>query len=72
MTQRDLLGRVLEKGYSIDQRLADGCAHYPIFRFVKFEDKETGKTVVGHQFVCKSCSREVPNVKCSKHTTLLW
>ncbi len=64
--QRDLLGRVMEKGYTVDNRLQSYCAYYPIFKYMDFIDKETGERVQGQQFVCKKCSIETGNTQC-KH-----
>lgn len=64
-TQRNLLERVAEKGYEIDRELASYCAYYPLFKFVRFEDKKTGDIVQGQQLVCKDCTRAYGNKKCS-------
>jgi len=66
------LGRVLEKGYDIDNNLVSKCGYYPIFRFIKFKDKKTGEVVQGQQFVCGECSAAKPNIKCTHHKILLW
>ncbi len=63
-TQRELLGRVAEKGHDIDYELASYCSYYPLFVFTRFTDKKTGDLVTGHKFVCKNCTKSSGNSKC--------
>lgn len=66
------LTRIIEKGVQIDNELLSKCAYYPLFRFCKFIDEETGNLIVGQQLVCKKCSVIEPNKRCKRHTILLW
>jgi len=66
------LGRVLEKGYDIDQTLLSKCAYYPLFRYIDFYDPKTDEHVKGQQLVCGKCSSIEPNPKCKHHVNLLW
>ncbi len=64
--QHDLLSRVQERGYTIDQALLNYCAYYPLFGYVRFYDKETEEWIQGQRLVCKDCTKDSPNIKC-KH-----
>ena len=66
------LTRVMEKGEQIDPEFLSKCAYYPLFRFCKFIDKETGELVQGQQLVCAKCSMAEPNTRCKHHTILMW
>ena len=69
--RRQELGRIMEIGAQIDNELLSKCAYYPLFRFCKFIDKETGDAVQGQQFVCKSCSMIEPNKRCKRSSILM-
>jgi len=66
------LTRVAEKGVDVDPQLISKCAYYPLFRFVRFIDKETGELIQGQQLVCKDCSIETPNKRCKRSSILSW
>ena len=65
------LGRVLEIGWYIDDKLKDWCAYYPRFVYVEFTDEETNELVKGQQLLCKKCCTTAPNLRCSHGQSLI-